>query len=407
MGEDRRMKEPKIAVIGTFDSKGREHQFLKQRIEERGLPAITINVGTKNPSPLPVDIDMFKRLQSIHGKESLERDMAIEWVLQETAKVVKELYLNGEIAGVISAGGGTGTHLCTGIMKALPFGVPKIMISTVASKDMSGIVETKDITMIHSVVDILGVNSILGNILDRSAGAICGMVKRSWVPDSQRKRVAITMFGFITKASEQISALLEDKGYEPVTFHANGTGGMAMEELAREDFFCAIMDLATHEFADELKGGYCKGIGPMRLEPIEDRRVPRLVIPGGLDCAVLEFTRESIPDEYQGRKIFFYDFRSAIRLSREETVFIARQIATKLNMNPQHVKVLIPLRGWSEADIQGGPLYAPEIQALFISTLKDVLSPKIEVIEHDSHINDPEFARISVDIMDQMIADIR
>ncbi len=397
------MKKRDIAVIGTFDTKGKEHKFLKERIEIRGVPTITINVGTKSPSPFPVDIDMYEKLIGIYGREGLQRDKAIEWTLKETAKVLKNLYLQGKVAGVISAGGGTGTHLCTGIMKVLPFGVPKVMISTVASRDMSEVVGTKDITMIHSVADILGVNSILGSVLDRAAGAICGMVKETWMPDTERKRVAITVFGFITKASEQISGLLEKKGYEPVTFHANGTGGMAMEELAREDYFCGILDLATHEFADELKGGYCRGIGKQRLEPVEGKTIPRLVVPGGLDCAVLEFTRDSIPDEFKGRKIFFYDFRSAIRLSREETVFIARQISTKLNMDPEHVKVLIPLRGWSEADIQGGPLYDPEIQGLFISTLKGLLSPRIEVIEDDSHINDPEFAMMAVDTMEYMI----
>jgi uncharacterized protein (UPF0261 family) len=268
---------------------------------------------------------------------------------------------------------------------------------------MKEIVGTKDITMMHSVVDLLGVNSISGGVLDLAAGAVCGMVKSRWKPEKEKKRVALTMFGFITEAAESIKKCLEEMGYEVIAFHANGTGGMAMEELAGEGHFHGILDLATHELADDLMDGYCGGIGPERLEPISGMAIPRLVVPGGLDCAVLEFTRQKIPDQYRDRKIFFYDFRSAIRLDADETLFLARRLAGKLNLQPIDVSVLIPIHGWSEADHENGPLHDPEMREVFMERLKQDLNPQIEIREVDLHINDSDFAGVAATMMDNMI----
>jgi uncharacterized protein (UPF0261 family) len=288
-------------------------------------------------------------------------------------------------------------------MHVLPLGIPKVMVSTVASRDMASIVGTKDITMIHAVADLLGINSISGRILDQAAGAVCGMVKGKWAPQKEKKRIALSMFGFITEAAERIKQYLEEMGYEVVAFHANGTGGMAMEELAAEGYFHGILDLATHELADELMGGYCGGIGTERLQPVTGLPVPRLVVPGGLDCAVLEFTRSTVPEEYKNRKIFFYDFRSAIRLNEDETAFLARQLAEKLNMDPTNIRLLVPKGGWSEADREGAPLYDPEMNDKFIGTLKPILDKNIRIRETDHHINDPAFAREASRIMHDMV----
>jgi uncharacterized protein (UPF0261 family) len=390
-----------IAVVGTFDSKDEEHLFIKQAIERRGLKVFTLHVGTKGPSPFPADLDLYE--QVIKGKSIASRDEAIETTLNRARDVIKERYERGDISGIISAGGGTGTHIGTGIMRVLPMGMPKVMVSTVASRDMAKIVGTRDITMMHSVVDLLGVNSITGGVLDRAAGAICGMVQNQWKAKNDKKRVALTMFGFITKAAELTKGYLEEMGYEVIAFHANGTGGMAMEELAAEGYFHGILDLATHELADELKGGYCRGIGPQRLEPVQGRDIPRLVVPGGLDCAVLEFTRDTIPDQFKDRRIFFYDFRSAIRLNEKETRFLARQLAEKLNGNTGNIKALIPFRGWSEADQEDGPLYDPVMRDSFVQTFRQSLDPGIEIKEADLHINDPAFARLAATMMDEML----
>jgi uncharacterized protein (UPF0261 family) len=391
-----------IAIVGTFDSKGEEHLFLKECVEGRGFSTFMLNVGTKGPSPFRADMDLYEEIQRLPSPPK-SRDEAIQATLQRAQNLIQGLYEKEKVCGVIAAGGGTGTHLCTSIMRVLPLGVPKVMVSTVASRDMKNTVGTKDITMMHSVADILGVNSILGHILDEAAGAICGMVDRRWKPKQSKKRIALTMFGFVTPAAEAIKVNLESMGYEIVAFHANGTGGMAMEELAREGHFDGILDLAIHELADEMKGGYCAGIGPERLEPISGRRVPRLVVPGGLDCLVFEFTRANVPEAYKSRPVFFYDFRSAVRVNEEETHFLAGQVAEKLNQEPSVIKVLIPQRGWSEADREGEPFYDPRMNEAFVKKLKASLNPQIPVMEVDHHINDPAFAQVASKTMHAML----
>lgn len=392
-----------IAVLGTFDTKAEEHLFLKQCIEQRGFRTVTIHVGTGSPSPVRVDLDLFATVSGENQPVPDSRDRMIRAMLRQAIPRVKQLVDDGSIHGIISAGGGTGTHICTAVMRELPLGVPKVMVSTVASRDMRDIVSTKDITMGHSVADLLGVNTISGRILDRAAGAVCGMIHSPWRPVGVKKRVALSFFGFITAGAEAARGCLEELGYEVIAFHANGTGGMAMEELAGAGYFEGILDLATHELADHLMDGYCRGIGPQRYGPVPGRSVPRLVVPGGLDCAVLEFTRKTIPEQYKDRKLFFYDFRSAIRLNEDETSILADRLAERLNRGPRETGVLIPLQGWSEADREGGPLNDPDVSSVLIGRLRQVLDPRIEIREVDLHINDAAFARAAAKLMDEMI----
>ena len=397
--------KPAIAVVGTFDSKAEEHMFLKDRIEQKGLTAFMINVGTRAPSPAPVDLDLYKLIIANNAAVKDSRDKAIAAMIEEARVRIKHLYDNKEISGMISAGGGTGTHIATCIMHELPLGVPKVMISTVASRNMAKTVGTKDITMIHSVADLLGVNSVSGRILDKAAAGICGMVQSHWRPKEEKKRIALPFFGFITPGAEATKQALEKLGYEVVAFHANGTGGMAMEELAAEGYFHGILDLATHELADHLLDGYCGDIGPQRFEPVPGQTIPRLVVPGGLDCAVLEFTRHNIPEQYKDRKIFFYDFRSAVRLNEDETRTLADQLTEKLNKDASNIKILIPLKGWSEADRDEGPLYDPSMNMFFTQCLREKLDHNIQITEVDHHINDQAFAEIAAQLMHQMIGE--
>jgi uncharacterized protein (UPF0261 family) len=392
-----------IAVVGTFDSKAEEHVFLKERIEQNGLRTFTVNVGTGGPSPAPVDLDLYIQVIESNATVRKSRDKAIAAMIDAASARIKKLHEDNEISGMISAGGGTGTHIATRIMHELPLGVPKVMVSTVASRNMSKTVGTKDVTMIHSVADLLGINSVSGRILDKAAAGICGMVASSWKPDENKKRIALPFFGFITPGAEAARRALEALGYEVIAFHANGTGGMAMEELAAEGYFHGILDLATHELADHLLDGYCGDIGPERLEPVPAQSIPRLVVPGGLDCAVLEFTRHNIPEQYQDRKIFFYDFRSAIRLNKDETRTLAAVLAEKLNKDISNIRILIPLKGWSEADREEGPLYDPPMNMFFTECLKAKLDHHIQITEVDHHINDAEFGEIAAQMMHQMI----
>jgi len=388
-----------IAIVGTLDSKGEEHLFLKEFIESRGYSTITIDVGTTGSSKFPPDHSVCKL---IYIKE-MERSLMVEAIIRKAREVILDLYHQGKIGAIISVGGGTGTFVGTSIMKILPLGVPKFMVSTVASRDMSQTIGTKDITIMHSVVDMLGLNSISRLILARAAGAVCGMMSADSGAERESPRVALSLYGFVTQAAENIKSILEENHFEVIPFHANGTGGMAMEEMMEESYFDGVLDLATHELVDAMFGGYCGAIGPQRLVSPEGVDTPRLVVPGGLDSAVLEFDSNSIPEQYKDRKIFFYDFRSAIRLTADESGSLARILADKLNQSHNPIKILIPLKGWSEADREGDVLFDPESSHAFCETLEKALKRDVEVRQVDYHINDKGFAQEAANIMISMI----
>lgn len=394
-------REKSIAVVGTLDSKGEEHLFLKELIESKGYSTITIDVGTTGLSRFPPDLSVSKLIDI----KEMERSRMIEAIIRKARELILDLYHQGKIGAIISAGGGTGTFVGTSIMKILPLGVPKFMVSTVASRDMSQIISTKDITIMHSVVDMLGMNSISRLILARAAGAVCGMMSANNKGEKVLSRVALSLFGFVNQAAENIKSILEENHFEVIPFHANGTGGMAMEEMIEESYFDGVLDLATHELADAMFGGYCGAIGPQRLLTPEGVDTPRLVIPGGLDSAVLEFDHKSIPERYKDRRIFFYDFRSAIRLTADESRTLARILADKLNQGHNPIKILIPLKGWSEADREGDVLFDPGSSQAFCETLEKSLKSDVKVIKVDYHINDKEFAQEAADIMINMIKD--
>jgi len=201
-----------IIVLGTFDSKGEEHRFLKDAIRRRGLDAVAVNVGTGRPAAFTADIDLFSDLQKAGVLPAEDRDQAIAAMIARARNVVADLYRRGGVDGIVSAGGGSGTHLCSRIMRVLPLGTAKVMVSTVASRDMSAVVGTRDITMMHSVVDLLGVNSISGGILDQAAAAVCAMAQNDWKSLEQKRRVALSFFGFITPAAEAIREALQALG---------------------------------------------------------------------------------------------------------------------------------------------------------------------------------------------------
>ncbi|OPX41586.1 MAG: hypothetical protein B1H13_01280 [Desulfobacteraceae bacterium 4484_190.3] len=388
-----------VAIVGTLDSKAEEHLFLKEVIESKGHLTITIDIGTTGLPKFSPDFSVSKSI-NIKG---MERSSMVKAIIEKAKELILDLSHQGKIGAIISVGGGTGTFMGTSIMKVLPLGVPKFMVSTVASRDMSQTIGTKDITIMHSVVDMLGLNSISRIILARAAGAVCGMMLADNKKGKKLPRIALSLFGFITQAAENIKSILEEKHFEVIPFHANGTGGMAMDEMMGESFFDGVLDLATHELVDAMFGGYCGGIGPQRMQSPEGINIPRLVIPGGLDSAVLEFDNKSIPEKYKDRKIFFYDFRSAIRLTADESRFLAKTVAYKLNQSHNPIKVLIPLKGWSEADREGDVLFDAESSSAFSNTLQKLLKSDIEVIKVDYHINERAFADVAADLMIKMI----
>jgi len=279
------------------------------------------------------------------------------------------------------------------------------MVSTVASRDMSQLIGTKDIIMMHSVVDILGLNAVSKKILANAGSAVAGMARSTVKIRSEKPLIGLTSFGFITEGAMRVKGLLERRGYEVAPFHANGTGGMAMEDLIDQGLINGVVDFALHEFADQMYGGYCGAIGPGRLESAGRRGIPQVVVPGGLDCIVLEFdSPETMPQHVKGRKVFWYDFRSGVRTSHDDVVQLSKIIANKLNQAQGPSKVIVPLKGWSEADAPGGPLHDPDTNRVFTVELRAALDGRIEVLEVNAHINDAEFAERVVSELDSLMA---
>jgi len=253
-------------------------------------------------------------------------------------------------------------------------------------------------------VDILGLNPISAKILANAGAAVAGMAKHAAKITSDRPIVGLTSFGFITAGAMRVKKSLEDRGYATAPFHANGTGGMAMEDLIDQGLINGVLDFALHEFADELYGGYCGAIGPGRLEAAGRAGIPQVVVPGGLDCVVLEFSSvETMPAAVKGRKVFWYDFRSGVRTSPEDVIALADTISTKLNAAKGPVRFVVPLQGWSEADAADGPLHEPETNAIFVSEMEARLNSSAGIVKVDAHINDPEFTEVAVSQLDELM----
>lgn len=360
---------PTVAIVATLDTKGEEVTFLKELIRRDGCNTIVIDVGTLHLPTAAPDISREQVAEAaghdiVDLNKRKDRRASVQAVIEGASAVVVRLHERSQLTAVISVGGGTGTHIGMGVMRALPLGVPKLMVSTVASRDMSQLIGTKDITVMHSVTDILGLNPISRRILESAAAAIAGMALKAGPITSDKPIIGLTSFGFITEGAMRVKSLLEGNGYEVAPFHANGTGGMAMEDLIDQGLIDGVLDFALHEFADALYGGYCGGIGPGRLESAGNRGIPQVVVPGGLDCIVLEFDSiETMPKHMKGRSVFWYDFRSGVRTDREDVIRLAQTISGKLNRSKGPVRFVVPRGGWSEADSLQGPLFRPRNQS--------------------------------------------
>jgi uncharacterized protein (UPF0261 family) len=263
-------------------------------------------------------------------------------------------------------------------------------------------VRTKDIVMFHSVADILGSNEFMRLILGQVSSAICGMIEKDRNLNKEKPMVAVTAYGINSTCATHAEPLLLEKGYEMIAFHANGVGGMAMEEFIAEGLVAGVLDFTTHEIADEMFGGYCKGIGPMRLETAGRFGIPLVVAPGGLDNAVFS-PSYPMPHQLQGRRIHSHDIRFAVRMGPEEMKAFAQIIGEKLNRSKGPTHILIPVKGWSEADKEGMALFDPEIDHVFVEELRKLLQPHIPLEEVDVHISDLAFARRAVEVLDAMI----
>jgi uncharacterized protein (UPF0261 family) len=387
-----------VIVVGTFDTKGHEFEFVKDLIEKQGLTTTTINCGVIG-EPLFVP-DVLSETVAISGgstleklKEKNDRGLGIDIMMAGAAKIIKELYDDHKVDGVISLGGSAGTTIGTYVMRQLPVGVPKIMVSTVASGDTRAYVGEKDITMMYSVVDIAGINSISNQILANAANAIAGMASFD-VPVllESKPLLAASMFGVTTPCVTMAREYLEEKGYEVLVFHATGAGGMALESLVEAGFIKGVLDVTTTEWCDEVAGGVFSA-GPTRLEAAAKAGIPEVVSVGALDMVNFGAI-ETIPEKYKNRKLYKHNATvTLMRTSIEECSEMGKIIASKLNMaQKEKVALFIPLKGVSAIDVEGAPFYGPEEDAELFKQLKENMNSNVELIEMNTDLNNEKFA---------------
>ncbi len=387
-----------IAIVGCLDTKGEEVRYLKEVIEDEGHRAHVIDTGVLGePGFSPDTTRAAVALAAGTTIEALrtanDRGRAVAAMSDGAAKVVMELHGRGAIQGIVAAGGSANSTIGSAAMRALPVGFPKMLVSTLASGDVSHYVDTKDITLMYSVVDIAGLNRISARILANAARAVTGMAAGKPVETSTSKPlVAATMFGVTTPCVTEARKVLGAAGYEVLVFHATGTGGRAMEGLIEDGYIAGVLDITTTELADELVGGILSA-GPRRLTVAGAKGIPQVVSVGALDMVNFG-PRSTVPARFEGRKL--YQHNAAVTLMRttpEENAELGRRIAERLNGSKGPVKVFLPLRGVSLYAKAGGPFHDPEADARCIAAIQRDLRPGIEVVEMDTDINDPEFAR--------------
>jgi len=390
-----------IALLGALDTKGAEYAFVKQCIEARGLRTLVIDVGVLGPPGIEPDITR-RQVARAGGADAdqlsaqKDRGTAVAAMTRGAAALVPRLFEQGAFHGILALGGGGGTSVACAAMRTLPLGVPKVMVSTVAGTDVSGYVGVKDIVMVPSIVDIAGLNRLSREVFARAAAAVCAMVEAEVPPGDDRPLVAASMFGNTTPCVETAKAVLEQAGYEVLVFHATGTGGRTMENLVSEGRISGVLDITTTEWADELVGGVLSA-GPQRLEAAARGGVPAVVVPGCLDM-VNFWAPETLPEQFRGRT--FYQHNPNITLMRttaDECRRLGAVLAEKLNQSTAPVSVLVPRKGLSMIDAEGGPFWDPEADRALFYALKEDLRDDIPVIELEANINDPEFARRSAE----------
>lgn len=409
------MTKKTIAIVSTLDTKGSEAAFLKALIQERGHRVILLDTNTGGEASLPPDISAEEVARAAGAEIEEVRKMkdtgrAYGIMIEGAIKKVNSLLEKGELHGIISFGGASNTAMATTIMKSLPFGIAKVMVSSTAAMPAyaGSYFGTKDIAILHSVVDIAGLNPLVRDVLRRAAGMVSGMVETgegSPPLSKERKKdlIALTEFKFSEECSSHVRYLLEEKGLEVIPFHAQGISDRAMEELIEEGFFQGVVDIVPAGVGEELLGGN-RAAGPTRLEGAGKMGIPQIITPCGFDmlsCGPMERGDRGDPlwvsRDLKKRKLFVPDaFRVQARTTPQELREIAREVARKLNRSKGPVVILIPQKGWSSLDKEGMPLYDPEADQAFVHALKMNLDPKIPVVELDLHLNSREFAQEAV-----------
>ena len=389
-----------VALIGTLDTKGAECAWLAEQLDKHGVQALFVDVGSFSASPLANvssdDVIAAADSDAAALRERRDRGEMMQVMSVGAARIVRDLAVSGRIHGLLALGGSGGSSVAAAAMQALPVGFPKLLVSTMASGDVKPYVGEVDATLMYSVVDVAGINSVSSQVFANAAAAIAGMAQAyedrlAAVPAEHKPVVAVTMFGVTTPAADEARDTLTDLGYEVLVFHATGAGGRAMEKLAESGLLAGVCDLTTTELADDLVGGVLSA-GPRRLEMAGRVGLPQAVSLGALDMVNFG-PADTVPPEFAGRNLFVHNPTvTLMRTTPEEMAELGRRIATKLAAATGPTELFIPLRGVSAIDVEGGPFRDAEADAtLFAELHAGLVGSGVVVHELDQAINDPGF----------------
>jgi uncharacterized protein (UPF0261 family) len=403
-----------VILIGTLDTKGPEIKYLRDRLQALGLQTTVIDSGILG-EPLEIVPDIDRATVATYANTTIEalrnagsRGRAVAGMREALKKLMLELYQQGKVDAAVSMGGAEGAVMGAAAMMVLPVGVPKVLVSPIASgyHFFEPLVGTSDMMVVHSVVDILGLNPIACTIFDNTAAALKGMMEHGHglpPPQAGEKFVAITMLGNTTKAVMAAKELLAEHGYEAVIFHSNGVGGPAMEELAAMGQFVGVIDFTTNEIYDPLVGGIHDG-GPERLQRIGQLRIPQVVVPGCIDFSV--WNAGTVPEKLNGRPVYDHNPEyTLVRASHEEMIQLGQIMAERLNVAQAPVVIAVPTQGLSIPNVPDGPFWNPEADADFLQSLQTHIREDIAVLTFERHVNAPDFGRdvaqLFIDLMDR------
>lgn len=396
-----------VVIIGTLDTKGPEILYLRDRIQALGLDTTVIDSGILG-EPIDIVPDISRAEAATYAGTTIEalqaagsRGKAVHGMREALKVLTLELYKSGRLQAIASMGGAEGAVMGAAAMMQLPVGVPKVLVSPIASGKhyFEPLVGTSDIIVVHSIVDILGLNPIATTIFDNVAAAIKGLVEHGHElekPSPEDRYIAVTMLGNTTKAVMALKDRLAEAGYEAVIFHSNGVGGPAMEELAEAGQFVGVIDFTTNETYDPMTGGIHDG-GPERLKRVGLLGLPQVVVPGCIDFSV--FHAGSIPEELQGRPVYDHNPEyTLVRASHDEMVALGHLFAERLTIAKGPVLIAVPTQGLSIPNVPDGPFWNPQADAAFLETLQGDIQEKIPVMTFERHVNDPQFGREVADL---------
>lgn len=393
-----------VVIVGALDTKGKEFEYINDLVKGQGLQTLVVDFGVMGSPAFTPDIGRTEVAAAGGGDFALlssgeHKDEAMRTMAEGLSVVVRRLRDEGRLDGIIGMGGSGGTSLATTAMRALPVGIPKLMVSTMGGGDVSAFAGTKDITFMPSIVDVAGFNRISRRIYANAAGAIAGMVNvAAPAAVEERPLIAASMFGNTTVAVDHARELLETKGYEVLVFHATGTGGRTMEGLIADGFITASLDITTTELADEVCGGILSA-GPERCLAASRAGIPAVLVPGCVDMANFGGV-ETVPEKYRGRNLYQWNPNvTLLRTNGEENRRMGEMLAAAANAATAPVAVLLPLGGVSMLDSEGHEFWDPEADRACFDAIKSNLRSGIPVIEMDENINDPAFPERAVETL--------